>query len=69
MFLGVLEIIIGLVLVRLAHKSSSNFFFLAQKVRARNFYVFGGKVSERPGARAGAYYRNRKQEAKNFEEV
>ena len=31
--------------------------------------VFGGKVSERPGARAGAYYRNRKQEAKNFEEV
>ena len=44
-----------------------------RKVRARKFLCFGGKVgqvSERPGwDHDGAYYRNRKREAKDFEKV
>ena len=45
---------------RLPYKSSSKLFSSA-KCKLEIRYVYGGK--------AGAYYRNRKQEAKDFEEV
>jgi len=49
MFLGVLETIIGLVLVRLARKSSSKFFF-ERKARARNFLFFRGQSERETGS-------------------
>ena len=45
---------------RLAYKSSSNVFSSA-KCKLEIRYVYGGK--------AGAYYRNRKREAKDFQKV
>ena len=58
--------------LRLTHKSSSKFLSIVKR-GLESFYVFGGKVgrvSERPGwGHDGAYYRNRKREAKDFEKV
>lgn len=58
--------------LRLTHKSSSKFLSIVKR-GLESFYVFGGKVgqvSERPGwGHDGAYYRNRKREAKDLEKV